>query len=134
MSLILACAMLLAVDGDTIKCDGINMRDMGPGQPFKSGYDTPELGKAKCPEERAAGRKAKDRMQQLLDQPGVQVIDSGKRDSYGRPLVWVRLASGETAGEVLLREGYAVRWSPSYEPHWCAPASSVERQRMEGTA
>lgn len=108
MSPILACVMLLAVDGDTIKCDGINMRNMVPGQPFKSGYDTPELGKAECAEERAAGRKAKDRMQQLLDQPGMQVIDSGKRDSYGRPLVWGRLASSETAGEAVLREAYAV--------------------------
>ena len=107
VNLILACALLLAVDGDTIKCDGINMRDMGPGQPFKSGYDTPELGKAKCPEERTAGRRAKARMQQLLNQLGVRVVDSGKRDSYGRPLVWVLLPSGETAGDVLLREGYA---------------------------
>jgi endonuclease YncB( thermonuclease family) len=119
MSLILACAMLLAVDGDTIKCDGVNMRDMGPGAPFVSGYDTPEIGHAKCPAERAAGKRAKARLQQLLDQPGVQVVDSGKRDRYGRPLVWVKLANGRTAGEVLIGEGFAVRWTPDYEPGWC---------------
>ena len=66
MSLILACAFLLAVDGDTIKCDGVNMRDMGSGKPKVSGYDTPELGRARCAEERAAGIRARDRMQQLL--------------------------------------------------------------------
>jgi endonuclease YncB( thermonuclease family) len=119
VSLILACAMLLAVDGDTIKCDGVNMRDMGPGAPFVSGYDTPELTRPKCQQELELGRAAKARMQELLDQPGVRVVDSGKRDRYGRPLVWVRLGSGRTAGEVLIREGLAVRWTPDYEARWC---------------
>lgn len=37
---LLVCAALLAVDGDTIKCDGVNMREMGDGAPNVSSYDT----------------------------------------------------------------------------------------------
>ena len=29
---ILACAALSAVDGDTVKCDGVNLRLMGDGE------------------------------------------------------------------------------------------------------
>jgi endonuclease YncB( thermonuclease family) len=119
MSLILACAMLLAVDGDTIRCGTERMRDMGPGSPNKSGYDAPELGNAKCAQERLLGEQAKQRLQELLDQRGTQVEDSGKRDRYGRPLVVVRLRDGTTAGEVLMREGYAVKWYPGYKGKWC---------------
>lgn len=118
-SVVLACLSLSAVDGDTIKCDGVNMRDMGPGQPNKSGYDTPELGRAKCAKERLLGEQARLRMQELLDAPGTIVEDSGKRDRHGRPLVWVKLRSGRTAGEVLLSEGYAARWKPGYRARWC---------------
>ncbi|ANL58565.1 hypothetical protein AMC85_CH01148 [Rhizobium phaseoli] len=34
------CASLTAVDGDTVKCDGQNMRLLGEGVPFVSGIDT----------------------------------------------------------------------------------------------
>ncbi|MDB5540329.1 MAG: nuclease [Devosia sp.] len=34
---LITCATLSAVDGDTIKCNGISMRDMGDGAPFVSG-------------------------------------------------------------------------------------------------
>lgn len=55
----LACTILLAIDGDSIRCDGVNMRDMGPGEPFKSGYDAPEIRNAKCERERLLGHQAK---------------------------------------------------------------------------
>ncbi|WP_336057664.1 hypothetical protein [Nitratireductor sp. CH_MIT9313-5] len=35
-------AALLAVDGDTMKCDGQNMRLLGLGAPNVEGIDTPE--------------------------------------------------------------------------------------------
>lgn len=92
---------------------------MGPGSPNKSGYDAPEIGNATCAKERLLGEQAKQRLQELLDQRGTRVEDSGKRDRYGRPLVIVRLGSGVTAGEVLMREGYAVRWQPGYRSSWC---------------
>lgn len=116
---VLTCLSLTAIDGDTIRCGTERMRDMGPGSPNKSGYDAPEIGNAKCAKERLLGEQAKMRLQELLDQQGTRVEDSGRRDRYGRPLVVVRLRNGTTAGEVLMREGYAVRWTPSYRPNWC---------------
>jgi micrococcal nuclease len=120
-ALLITCASLVAVDGDTIKCDGVNMRDMGDGAPFVSGYDTPEIRDAKCDAERRLGEAAKRRMQQLLSTPGVQVIDSGERDRTRsrRPLVWIKLPDGRSAGSVLMAEGLAREWSPSYRPSWC---------------
>ena len=44
---VLTCSSLVAVDGDTIRCGTERMRDMGPGSPFKSGYDAPEIRNAK---------------------------------------------------------------------------------------
>jgi endonuclease YncB( thermonuclease family) len=92
---------------------------MGPGSPFKSGYDAPEIRNAKCPKERLLGEQAKARLQELLDQPGTLVEDSGSVDRYDRPLVVVRLGDGTTAGEVLMRDGYAARWRPGYRASWC---------------
>lgn len=114
---LLVCVSLLAVDGDTIKCDGVNMRDMGDGAPNVSGYDTPETYKPKCQEELELGRAAKAAMAGMLE--GAQVYDSGKRDRYKRPLVSVRLPDGRAIGSVLIEEGLAARWTPGYDPQWC---------------
>lgn len=118
-AVILTCLSLSAVDGDTIKCDGQNMRIMGPGSPNHSGVDAPEIGNAKCTKERLLGEKAKIRLDELLRQPGTRIDDSGVRDRYGRPLVWVRLRNDRTAGETLLAEGYASRWQPGRRINWC---------------
>ena len=112
------CLSLSAVDGDTIKCNGQNMRIMGPGVPFKSGIDTPEIRNAKCAREKLLGEQAKNRLAELLRED-VRIDDSGERDRYGRPLVWVRMPNGSTAGEILLRDGYAARWQPGYQSSWC---------------
>ena len=116
---VLSCSSLIAVDGDTIRCGTERMRDLGPGSPNKSGYDAPEIRNAQCAKERLLGEQAKLRLQELLDQRGARVEDSGRRDRYGRPLVVIRLDNGATAGEVLMREGYAVRWQPGYRATWC---------------
>jgi endonuclease YncB( thermonuclease family) len=79
------CRSLTAVDGDTIKCDGVNMRHMGDGAPFVSGYDTPEIRNSKCAAEKALGQQAKKRMAQLLKIPGVKIYDSGEDDGRYRP-------------------------------------------------
>ena len=118
---LLICLALVAVDGDTIKCDGVNMRDMGDGAPFVSGYDTPEIWSAKCDRELELGREAKARMEELLETPGVQVWDSGEVDDTQshRPLVWVKLPDGRTAGGILMSEGLARKWTPDYRADWC---------------
>jgi micrococcal nuclease len=114
---LLVCATLLAVDGDTIKCNGVNMRDMGDGAPNVSGYDTPEVRNAKCQEELELGRAATSVMNQLLKQ--AEVYDSGKRDRYGRPLVWVRLKDGRSVGSVMIEAGLAREWRPGHKADWC---------------
>ena len=116
---LLVCASLLAMDGDTIKCDGVNLRDMGDGEPFVSGYDTPEIRGAECLAELALGQAATARMGELLASPGLQIIDSGERDRYDRPLVSAVLADGQTIGSVLIAEGLAAEWRPSYQAAWC---------------
>ena len=118
VSAIIACLSLTAVDGDTIKCNGQNMRIMGPGSPNKSGVDAPEIRNAKCQAERFLGEQAKRRLEELLRQD-VRIEDSGVTDRYGRPLVWVRMPNGETAGEILLRDGYATVWEPGRRMDWC---------------
>ena len=115
----LACLELYATDGDSVTCDGTNMRDMGDGAPFVSGYDTPEVRGFKCEQELALGRAATARMKELLATPDVQVIDSGEVDRFDRPLVWVKLADGRAIGSILIREKLARRWVPSYKPNWC---------------
>lgn len=53
ISALIVCAALSVVDGDTIKCDGQNMRLLGEGVVNVRGVDTPEVGRgAKCSKER----------------------------------------------------------------------------------
>jgi micrococcal nuclease len=114
------CTTLSAVDGDTVKCDGRNLRDMGDGAPFVCGYDTPEIGSnAECDRENVLAKRAKQRMAQLLKTPGLTIEDSGQIDRFDRPLVSVRLADGWTIGSVLLAEGLAVEWRPGPSFDWC---------------
>ncbi|MFC6486595.1 thermonuclease family protein [Nitratireductor sp. GCM10026969] len=87
---VLTCLSLSAVDGDTIKCDGENMRIMGPGAPNQSAVDTPEIYSPECQQEKFLGEQARRRLEELLRQD-VKVEDSGVRDRWERPLVWVRL-------------------------------------------
>lgn len=116
----ITCIALLAVDGDTIKCDGQNMRPMGDGAPYVSGFDTPELSRhADCPEENHLGLLAATRMSQLLQTPGLVIEDSGELDAFERPLVWLRLPDGRTIGSILIAEGLAVEWTPGYRANWC---------------
>ncbi|CTQ47285.1 thermonuclease family protein [Roseibium aggregatum] len=119
---LLICASLMAVDGDTIRCDGVTMRDMGDGAPFVSGYDTPEIWTNKCPQELELARKAKARMEELLSMPGVRVLDSGQKDDteQHRPLVWVKMPDGRSIGAILISEGLARVWTPEYKADWCS--------------
>ena len=117
---LMTCAVLLAVDGDTVKCDGQNLRPMGDGAPFVSGFDTPEIGQfADCPEEHRLGIRAFARMSELLQLPGLVVEDSGVMDRFDRPLVVLRLPDGTPLGRIMIEEGLAMEWVPGYRGAWC---------------
>ena len=99
---LITCKRLSAVDGDTARCDGQLLRDMGDGAPDVSGYDTPEIRGYKCPEEKALGMKAKRRMAELLKTEGLRIVDlgettTGRGDSI-RLLVWIKLPDGRSIG------------------------------------
>jgi len=116
---IISCAVLLAVDGDTVKCDGVNLRPMGDGAPYVSGFDAPDLGwRADCPAEHRRAIRALARMSEMLQTPGLVVLGSGQSDVYGRPLVWLALPGGRTVGSVLIEEGLAREWRPSTAATW----------------
>jgi endonuclease YncB( thermonuclease family) len=117
---IMTCLSLSAIDGDTARCDGESLRPMGPGAPYESGFDAPEVGhRADCRAERRAGEAATRRMAELLATPGLAVVDSGEVDRWGRRLVWLMLPSGQTIGEVMISEGHAVEWRPGHQANWC---------------
>ena len=119
---LITCASLIAVDGDTVRCDGELVRPMGNGAPFVSGFDTPELmGPKDCDEELPLARAAKARMQELLNTPGLTIEDSGDRDKTQtrRRLVVLRLPDGQTIGQQLIDESHARVWTPDYKADWC---------------
>ena len=119
---LILCAQLIAVDGDTLKCDGENLRPMGAGAPHVSGFDTPEIyGRSKCAAEALLGAKAMVRFAELIADPDLQIEDSGERDATPtrRRLVWLRLPDGTTVGEALVAEGLARIWLPGVRADWC---------------
>lgn len=119
------CAMLTVTDGDTIACAHANtgerqlLRILGDGAPYESGVDAPETRGNGCRAEAMLGQLAKNRLQELIETPGLVIEDSGEIDPFERPLVTLRLPDGQTAGQILIDEGLAVEWTPEYEASWC---------------
>lgn len=117
---ILTCIALTAVDGDTVKCDGVNLRPMGDGAPYVSGFDTPEVRQyADCPLENHLGILAMAKMSEYLQSDQLVIEDSGQLDAFKRPLVVLRLLDGTTVGQRLIDEGFARVWHPGYKSNWC---------------
>ncbi|MCL6252298.1 thermonuclease family protein [Altererythrobacter sp. KTW20L] len=99
------------VDGDTIWLDGVKIRI--------ADIDTPEISSPRCDSEYALGIRARDRMQQLLNEGpfAVEAIGSRDEDQYGRKLRVVT-RNGRSLGDMLVAEGLARTWSGRREP-WC---------------
>ncbi len=119
---LLVCASLTVVDGDTVKCDGQNLRLLGEGVPFVSGIDTPEIGShAKCMKERKLALLAKGRLKEILAEGGLAVEFYGVRDKTPahRPLVNIYRNDGSEVGQTLLEEGFARTWRPGHKNNWC---------------
>ncbi|MFK0330728.1 thermonuclease family protein [Rhizobium sp. NPDC090275] len=120
---LLVCASLTVVDGDTVTCDGQNLRLLGEGVPFQSGIDSPEIGShAKCMKERKLALLAKGRLKEILAEVGLTVEFYGVKDKTParRPLVNIYRNDGSEVGQTLLKEGFARTWRPGHRNDWCA--------------
>lgn len=92
------CPSLTAVDGDTVKCDGLNMRLLGQGIVDVRGVDTPEIGShAKCDKERKLALIAKRHLNDLIRGKKIKVEAKGI-DNFDRPLVNLYLPDGREVG------------------------------------
>lgn len=117
MDVLLICAALTVVDGDTLKCDGQNLRLIGTGTPHRSGFDAPETWKPDCEAERVLGNIATNRVRELIASGGFQVWHTGETDRFGRPLVRAKTKDGTTIGDILMGEGLAQAWPGG--AGWC---------------
>lgn len=116
---LILCVQLTAVDGDTVKCDGQNMRLLGGGIVDVQGIDTPEIGShAKCIKERKLALIAKRRLADIIKGEKVRIETKGV-DRSGRPLVNLYLPDGREVGQILLAEGTAREWRPGIKNDWC---------------
>ncbi|WP_238550585.1 thermonuclease family protein [Blastomonas sp. AAP53] len=98
------------IDGDTFWLRGQKIR--------VADIDTPEVSSPRCAAELQLGRRATDRMQQLLN-AGPFALEPADRaeDRYGRKLFRVT-RGGESLGNALVGEGLAV-WYGNGRPDWC---------------
>jgi micrococcal nuclease len=98
------------VDGDTIWLRGQKIRI--------ADIDTPEVSSPRCPAELERGRRATQRMVELLN-AGPFTLEPGARaqDRYGRAL-YVVTRGGASVGGALVDEGLAV-WYGNGRPDWC---------------
>ncbi len=100
------------VDGDTIWYRGTKIRI--------ADIDTPEVSQPGCPRERELGRRATERLRQLLNAGAFRLDippDGRSRDRFGRELRIVT-RNGQSLGAVLVREGLATRWGGPRRA-WC---------------
>jgi endonuclease YncB( thermonuclease family) len=109
-----------AIDGDTVRADDLEVRLYS--------VDTPEIfSTARCDEEKAAGRVARDFVQSRLDNAQeVVAVVAGEKDKYGRTLAHIE-ADGADVGAALLANGAAQPYNPGgYD--WCPdPGKPVAR-------
>lgn len=113
MSLLFACALAVAIDGDTLRCKGL-------GRVRLARIDAPELpghchrGRHCAPGDPVAARAGLAAM--LTDDVQCEQVDAlsenakvVRRDRWGRIVARCR-AGGRDLGEALIARGLAVRW------------------------
>lgn len=98
------------VDGDTFWLDGTKIRI--------ADINTPEVSSPQCAQEAALGRRATERLTQLLNAgPFTLARIDRDEDRYGRKLRIVR-RDGQSVGMALVAEGLAEAWQ-GYRGSWC---------------
>jgi micrococcal nuclease len=100
------------IDGDTIRAPyGVKYRLMG--------FDAPETFQAKCDAELTLGKRAAERLKELLASGEVRIVESGKIDRYGRTLAHLTV-NGRDVGGVLIGEGLARAYDGrAKRESWC---------------
>ncbi len=107
------CAVGFVYDGDSVEL--ICPSDKETARLV--GFDTPETKNPKCEAELNLGKKATTRMRSLIG-AGPYLLDHVGVDKYHRPLVRIT-RDGENLGNILIKEGLAVRYSGGKRPNWC---------------
>ncbi|HVP85483.1 MAG TPA: thermonuclease family protein [Rhizomicrobium sp.] len=99
------------IDGDTIWYQGEKIRI--------ADINAPETHDPQCSYEADLGRRATNRMIQLLNAGPFEIVTTGERDHdvYGRKLRVIE-RNGSSLGMVLVNEGLAERWQ-GYRRNWC---------------
>jgi micrococcal nuclease len=99
------------IDGDTIRYRGLKIR--------LEDIDAPETFSPRCASEAARGRRATERLLELMNAGPFAVVRTGGRDEdiYGRKLRTIERA-GRSLGDVLIAEGLARRWDGARRS-WC---------------
>lgn len=113
VSLSAQAAQVRVIDGDTFDVGGERIRI--------ENIDAPEINGARCAAEKALGRKAAERLTQLLSAGDWRLERApGERrdaDRYGRKLRRVITAEGDI-GRILIAEGLARPWE-GRRKNWC---------------
>ncbi|EZP72190.1 putative nuclease [Novosphingobium resinovorum] len=98
------------VDGDTAWIDGEKVRI--------ADIDAPETHPPRCPSEADLGKKATDRLAELMNSgPFEQLMADRDRDRYGRKLR-ILVRNGKSLGMQMVSEGLARQWEGRRQP-WC---------------
>ena len=98
------------VDGDTFWLDGTKIRI--------ADINTPEVSSPQCSEEAALGRRATERLREMLNAGPFSLVRDGRdEDQFGRKLR-VAMRDGQSLGGQLVAEGLAHEWQ-GYRRSWC---------------
>jgi micrococcal nuclease len=100
------------IDGDTIRYRGIKIR--------LEDIDAPETFSPQCASEAARGRRATERLLELMNAGAFALVRAGgpDEDIYGRKLRTIERA-GRSLGDVLVAEGLARPWDGARHS-WCS--------------
>ena len=108
--------MLRVLDGDTIRFEMAGKRVTVR----VSGIDAPEIGRAKCDQERERGLRAKRWAEELMPVGvTVHVFPTGERDKFGRLIAKINIQGNDYA-TWMMELGYAVPYNgKGKRREWC---------------
>lgn len=108
------CRIGAVLDGDTVELICGTARETARLQ----GFDTPETRDARCEAERALGKRATQRLRELVAGARPGIADLGQ-DKYRRRLIRLRL-DGQDIAATMIAEGLAVAYDGGKRIDWCA--------------